>query len=63
MRIIVRAEKGGHVLAQSEAQLKGGDDPMTGARRAFKAFRTEHPNVSLLDEDVVLRFVKVEAAK
>ena len=60
MMIIVKVHKAGELVTQSELELEGNQDPDEGVRKAFKRFLKEHPDTPLLDEDVTLKFEKVE---
>jgi hypothetical protein len=60
MKIVVKLERAGEVVAKTEFEAGDSKDILKKAGQAFKAFRREHPNVSLLEEDVCLRFGKAE---
>jgi hypothetical protein len=56
MKIVVKVEKAGQVVGQTMFDVGKVREPMKQAGKAFKAFRKEHPTVSLLDNDVRLKF-------
>jgi hypothetical protein len=58
MKIVVKLTKAGRIIAQSEFDAGEPGDIMKAAGKAFKRFRKEHPNISLLDDDVTLKFDK-----
>jgi hypothetical protein len=60
MRIVVKAEKAGQPLAQFDYQVEEKDKPRRSVAKAVARFCKEHFNVPLFDEDVRLKFEKVE---
>jgi len=60
MKIVVKLEKAGQVIAQTEFDAGDSKNIQKKAGRAFKVFREEHPDLSLLDEDMCIKFSKAE---
>ena len=60
VKIIVKAEKAGQPLAQFEYQVETEDKPHKSAGKAVAKFCKRHPGVHLFDEDVRLKFERVE---
>jgi hypothetical protein len=60
MKIVAQVEKAGQVLAQSEFDAGTTKDPMKKIGKAIKVLRKEHPNLSLFDQGVCLKFIKAE---
>jgi hypothetical protein len=48
MIITVKAEKAGQTIAQTIFDVKKSDRVLKRAKRAFEAFREEHPDVPIL---------------
>jgi hypothetical protein len=63
MKIVAKVEKSGQLLAQSELKLAQGDDPAERAAKALARLRKQTPNVPLFDEDVRVKFEKVDDSK
>ena len=59
-KIIVKAERAGQVLAQSELEVPASGRASKRVGRAFKLFRDEHPSAPLLDSDVRIKFEVIE---
>lgn len=60
MKIVVKAEKSGQVLAQSEFEVKREGQLLKRVRKAFAHFRKEHPDLSLFDDDIRVKFEKTD---
>jgi hypothetical protein len=60
VKIVVKAEKAGQPLAQFEYQVETEDKPHKSAGKAVAKFCKRHPGVHLFDEDVRLKFERVE---
>ena len=60
VKIVVKAEKAGQPLAQFEYQVETEDKPHKSAGKAVAKFCKGHPGVHLFDEDVRLKFERVE---
>jgi len=60
MIITVKAEKAGQTIAQTIYEVKNPDRALKRAKRAFEAFRKEHPDVPIFDDDVRVKFDKAE---
>jgi hypothetical protein len=58
--IIVKAEKAGQIIAQTIFEVKKPDRALKRAKKAFEAFREEHPDVPIFDEDVRVKFDKAD---
>ncbi len=61
MKITVKAEKAGQVIAQTIFEVKKPERILKRAKRAFEAFRGEHPDVPIFDDDVRVKFEKAES--
>jgi hypothetical protein len=61
MKITVKAEKAGQVIAQTIFEVKKPERIMKRAKRAFEAFREEHPDVPIFDDNVRVKFEKAES--
>jgi hypothetical protein len=64
MNIIVRAEKDGQVVAQSEfkmrKEVKREQNLLRRTRKALSHFLDEHPEVDLFETGVSIRFQRME---
>jgi hypothetical protein len=60
VKIVAKLEKNGQVLAQSELEVHNPEKLQKRTGSAFKQFRKDHPEVSLLDPGVSLKFEKVD---
>jgi hypothetical protein len=60
MKIVMKVEKQGEPLAQFAYELDKGEKPEKGAARALTRLCKAHPNLSLFDSDVEVKFEKVE---
>ena len=58
MKITVKAEKAGQVIAQTIFEVKKPERILKRAKRAFEAFRGEHPDVPIFDDDVRVKLRK-----
>jgi hypothetical protein len=58
VRIVVKAERSGQVIAQTEVEVKKEGDLIKQSRKAFNQFRKEHPDLSLFDDNVCIKFAK-----
>ncbi len=58
MRIVVKAEKAGQVVAQSELEVKNEGALLKRARKAFVQFRKDHPDLDLFEPNLSVRFEK-----
>jgi hypothetical protein len=61
MKIIVKAEKAGQMIAQTIFEVKKPERILKRARKAFEAFREEHRDVPIFDDDVRVKFEKAES--
>jgi hypothetical protein len=59
MKIVVKAEKAGQVVAQSECEVTQEDLRKT-ARKAFVRLWKQKPDLPLFDDDVRIKFEKTE---
>jgi hypothetical protein len=59
MKIVVKAEKAGQRVAQSECEVMQ-EDLRTTARKAFVRLWKQHPDLPLFDDDVRIKFEKTE---
>jgi hypothetical protein len=57
MKIVVKAEKAGKVVARSEREVTQEDLRKT-AQKAFARLWQQKPNLSLFDHDLLVRFEK-----
>lgn len=62
--MMVRAilNRGGMAIAEFPIEVDGPGDFEAGVNAAYRAFRTNYPDVSLFDDDVSVTFDKVEAS-
>ena len=60
MIITVKAEKAGQTIAQTIFEVKRPDRILKRAKKAFEAFRKEHPDIPIFDEDVWVKFDKAD---
>lgn len=60
MKVVVKLEKGGKVVAQSEVKMDNPDNADKRAGKAFKILRQQDIEVSLFDEDVCVKFSKTD---
>jgi hypothetical protein len=60
MKIVVKAEKAGQVIAQSDFEVKKEGNLLKRARKAFAKFRQDYPDLPLFDDDVKIKFDKAE---
>jgi hypothetical protein len=63
MRIRVEVEKAGEVIVRTTAESKPEDDIMKTLRRAFARLVRKNPDLSLLDEDVCVKFTNAPTGK
>jgi hypothetical protein len=56
VKIVVKLEKGGQVLAQSELEIGNPKYLKRRTGQALKQFYAEHPDLPLLEEGVCLKF-------
>jgi hypothetical protein len=59
MKIVVKAEKSGQVVAQSEFKITTEDLRKT-ARKAFVGLWKQNPDLPLFDDDVRIKFEKTD---
>jgi hypothetical protein len=60
MKIVMRVEKGGKLVAEMAYELDKGEKPEKGAARALIRLCKANPDLSLFDSDVDVKFEKVE---
>jgi hypothetical protein len=60
MKVVVRLEKAGEVLAQHELEVHNPDKFEKRAATAFKRLRQDHPELSLFGEGIYVKFDKVD---
>lgn len=58
MKIVVKVEKAGQPVAQSEFDVKNPDKVELRLGKALNDFRDKNPGVSLFDNDVRIKFEK-----
>ena len=59
MRIEMRVERNGRAIFRAEFDTELGGSFAEYSKMALKEFHRQHPEVSLLDDDVWLKFDKV----
>jgi hypothetical protein len=60
MKIVVKAEKAGQVVAQAECEVTQEETLRKTARKAFARLCKEKPDLSLFDDDVRIKFEKTQ---
>jgi hypothetical protein len=60
MIIVMKVEKEGQPVAQFSYELEKGEKPEKGAARALVRLCKANPNLSLFDDNVEVKFEKVD---
>jgi hypothetical protein len=60
MKVVLKVEKSGQVIAQSEFEVNKEKGLLKGSRKAFAQLQEEHPDLGLFDNDVRIKFEKIQ---